>query len=75
MLDYGPEGYLKLPWGGELRFEAYSDEQPFCTYLRIVDTKGKEIAYWNIDEWKEDEGIVIGAIMGMAQKGPNIDYL
>jgi hypothetical protein len=67
---YGEEGALDLSWGGQLRFPTWR-EAHLCTYVRVVDSDGHEIAYWNMDEWREDPGLVMGAIMGLAQHGPN----
>jgi len=67
--QYGDEGSISLAWGGELRFPAYSEENVLCDYVRIVDADGHELVYWNSDEWAEEPGLVMGAIMGAAQNG------
>lgn len=70
-IEYGPEGSISLWWGGEIRFPAYSDEHPTCDYVRIVDVHDCELEYWNEDEWSvpSEAGIVMGAILGLAQHG------
>lgn len=42
-------------------FPAYP--QP-CTYVRIVDLDGNELAYWDMQEWVDEPEQVMGAIMG-----------
>ena len=34
-----------------------------CSYIRILD-QGREVAYWDAEEWAEDPEGVMGAIMG-----------
>jgi hypothetical protein len=68
MLEYGPEGAIALTWGGEIRFPTYEDD-PDCSYVRVVDADGAELAYWTSDEWIRDP-IVMGAFLGLAQTGP-----
>jgi len=70
LLTYGPEGAIPLVWGGEIRFPTYEDD-PLCSYVRVIAADGSEVAYWNSDEWAEEPGLVMGAIMGLAQNGPD----
>ena len=71
--NYGLEGYVTLPWGGELRFPA-TDELTIVgddfDYIRITDPDGYEVVYWNEDEWTEEPQLVVGAMLGYAQTGP-----
>lgn len=68
-MDYGPEGSIALKWGGELRFEPYS-EAVLPTYVRVVDEWGSEVGYWTMDEFTEDAPLVMGALLGLMQHGP-----
>jgi hypothetical protein len=71
MSDYDSEGSIKLAWGGEIRFPAYDDwRNVLCDYVRVIDAQGKEVAYWNSEEFTEEAGLVLGAFMGLAQNGP-----
>jgi hypothetical protein len=69
VLDYGPEGVIPLPWGGELRFEPYTEAEPLPTYVRVVDSDGVEVVYWTVDEFTEDAPLVLGALLGAMQHG------
>jgi hypothetical protein len=66
--EYGEEGSIDLAWGGKIRFPTY-ETAPLCDYVRIVDGTGRELVYWNSDEWANEPGLVMGAIMGLAQNG------
>lgn len=69
VLDYGPEGSIPLPTDGqELRFPPH-DREATPSYVRIVDAGGAEIVYWSIDEFAEDPGLVLGALLGAMQNG------
>lgn len=59
---YGREGELKAAHNGfALRFPLDSEG---CEYVRTVDPFGREIAYWDHEEWQRDPRIVMGAILG-----------
>jgi hypothetical protein len=60
--DYGDECVLHLRNGNELRMPP--DPIP-CDYVRVV-RDGREVAYWNKEEWREDPDVVMGALMGAA---------
>lgn len=52
--------------GKRIVFPAHPEE---CSYVRVIDPKGKEIAYWDSLEWEDEPVEVMGAIMGAAQNG------
>lgn len=58
---YGPEAVVRAHTGFQLRSPAYPDE---CSYLRVCDPLGREVAYWTADEWREAPEEVLGAIVG-----------
>jgi hypothetical protein len=60
--DYGDEHVLRLNNGNEIRVPPYPTP---CDYVRVVRA-GREVAYWSVDEWKEQPAEVMGAIMGAA---------
>lgn len=72
--EYGPECVLFVENSGrEIRCPAYPEE---CSYVRVCERDGTEVAYWNVDEWAEGatQGAeVMGAILGAAlgRKGPH----
>ena len=55
--------------GRRIVFPAHPAE---CGYIRVIDAKGKEIAYWDALEWEEEPTTVMGAIMGAAQHGGKV---
>jgi len=65
-LEYGEEVELRTHSGFALRYDAQSE---FCDYVRTVDPLGREVAYWTGDEWREDPGLVMGAILGSLVRG------
>lgn len=64
--QYGPEVELQATTGFALR---YDGRAPTCEYVRTVDPIGREIAYWDSEEWKEDPQRVMGAILGSLSRG------
>lgn len=42
-------------------------------YVQILNAKGEEIGYWDVNEWAEDPEFVMGAILGCAQSGLSAD--
>lgn len=69
---FGPETIIALANGRAMHCPAHPNA---CEYVRIVQD-GKEIAYWDQAEWRDDPAIVMGAIMGAAQGGhvdPDLD--
>lgn len=65
-LDYGKEAMLVAHTGFQLR---YSAETELCEYVRVCDPLGREIVYWNSDEWAEDPQLVMGALLGALVRG------
>jgi hypothetical protein len=57
------ECVIELANGGSIRCPAYPDD---VDYVRVCDAKGDEIAYWSVDEWAEEPGLVMGAFLGCA---------
>lgn len=64
-VEYGSECILRTPSGRELRCPAHPEP---CHYVRVCEG-GFEIAYWNMDELREDPEEVMAAIMGAAANG------
>lgn len=50
-------------------FPLFDKEEFGVSYVRFVDEKGIEIAYWAESEWEEDPKAVMGAIMGAISGG------
>ena len=68
-LDYGIETAISIDNGATLRCES-EDQNPMGTsYVRVVNSEGEEVAYWNSDEWKAEPEFVMGAIMGCIKSG------
>lgn len=65
-VDYGHECAAVVHTGFELRYSASED---LVDYVRVCDPLGREIAYWNSDEWQEDPQVVMGAILGALMRG------
>jgi len=63
---YGPEVVLRVHTGFQLRTPAHPTP---CSYLRVCDPLGREIAYWVSDEWRDDPEGVIGAVIGALARG------
>ena len=64
---YGPECIVPLENGRQLRTPPFPDP---CSYVRVVDA-GFELAYWEMDEFKDDPGGVLGALIGAAKGAPS----
>ena len=65
--DQDPEHECVIPTdAGYIATDAYPHK---VSYIRVLDTDGKEIGYWTIDEIKEDPEDVIGAFFGCAKAG------
>ena len=68
---YGAENAMVVHTGFELRYSASED---VVDYVRVCDPLGREIAYWNSDEWEEDPQVVMGAIIGALVRGRPVEY-
>ncbi len=64
--DYENECVVRTASGFQLRSPAYPEP---ASYLRVCDPLGREIAYWNSDEIREDAEDVIGAVLGALRPG------
>lgn len=64
--DYGQEVALVAHTGFQLRYSATDEE---CDYVRVCDPLGRELMYWNQDEWRDDPAVVMGAILGALVRG------
>lgn len=64
--EAGNEICVKLSNGNEIR--SSSADLMGGEYVRIVNSRGKEIGYWHFEEWKEDPVTVMGAILMCANK-------
>lgn len=56
---------IPLPNGSTLRCGP-SHPTMFGGYVRILDSQGDEVVYWDANEWAEDPESVMGAIFGAA---------
>lgn len=67
------EAWVELPSGLVMAFPNADANPEGADYVRFVDGKGGEVAYWICDEWAESPVEVMGAICGAmkASKGPN----
>lgn len=65
-VTYGPEAMLLMPTGFQLR---YADGTGPCDYVRVCDPLGREVAYWNSDEWAQAPQEVMGALLGALARG------
>lgn len=46
----------------QLRAEGESPDG--TSYVRVCDPEGREVAYWNYEEWRDEPEFVMGAIVG-----------
>jgi len=60
---YEDECIIELENGNSIRCPSFPDP---CSYIRVCNSRGAELAYWNSDEIKENPEEVIGAFMGCA---------
>ena len=56
---------IPLPNGKTLRCGP-GEKHQYGGYLRICDKQGKELLYWDVNEWEEDGESVIGAVFAAA---------
>ncbi len=66
------EFVLRLANGNTIRAESYAENPAGVSYVRVCNSRGREVAYWSVTEWTESEGQgaeVMGAILGAAAKG------
>lgn len=55
-----------------LIFPSFQENQSGVNYIRFEDKKGKELLYYDIQEWIDDPELVMGAIMSAIQNGADI---
>lgn len=60
------EVMLHLANGYSLRSGSTSDEFLCGEWVRLVDWNGKEVLYWDFEEWHKDPILVMGAIINAA---------
>jgi hypothetical protein len=53
-----------------IAFPSSAAEPDGVTYVRLVDGRGVECAYWDSQEWVDDPKVVMGAILGALVGGP-----
>jgi hypothetical protein len=53
-----------------IAFPSASVEPNGVTYVRLVDGRGVECAYWDSQEWVDNPKVVMGAILGALVGGP-----
>ena len=70
ILNKDGEVVVKLADGWTLRSGVYHPEDPEALtsgdYVRLCDPYGKEILYWDQEEWTNDPTLVMGAIINSA---------
>lgn len=64
-LEYGEEFVIPLSNGREIRTDTYENSGAGSSYVRVVEN-GRELAYWNYEEWAQDPQLVMGAFLGCA---------
>lgn len=64
--QYEGEAALVAHTGFELR---YDTDAELLSYVRVCDPLGRELAYWNHEEWQEAPQLVMGAILGALVRG------
>ena len=68
-MDCGKEVKIPTVEGEYLCFESYEANTKGCSYVRFVNERGEEIAYWDHEEWSAEPQLVMGAIMACIQSG------
>ena len=63
------EVQVETVYGEKLCFKSFEESPLGCEYVRIINSEGKEVAYWSSSEWRDDPVSVMGAIMGAIQCG------
>lgn len=63
--DYGDETIIHFANGASIRCAAYPNE---VDYVRVCDDDSRELAYWVVDEFKEDFSDAMGAFLGLARQ-------
>lgn len=56
------EAILRLSDGYTARTPAYPSD---CDYVRICDSEGDEVVYWDVKEWSDEPELVMGALFGI----------
>ncbi len=64
---YGPEAIVALENGRQIRTPPFPG---LCSYVRVVDA-GFELAFWEMDEFKDNPGGVLGALISAAKGSPS----
>lgn len=60
------EVVVKLADGCSLRSGSASSAFTSGEYVRLCDKRGREILYWDHEEWQNDPVLVMGAIINSA---------
>ena len=63
--SFGEELYIQTASGFWLVSGAYGP----MDYIRVCDPLGREVVYWSEDEFRDDPGCVLGAMMGVLNRG------
>ena len=66
---YGDECVIELKNGLLLCTDTAEDNPAGSSYIRVCNKRGKELAYWISDEWRDEPEFVIGALMGLLNSG------
>lgn len=65
------EAAVKTIKGQYLVFQSALANPNGTEYIRFIDSTGKELLYYDSEEWKEQPIEVMGAIMGAICNGTN----
>ncbi len=69
-LDENSEVVVQLANGFSLRSGVYEPDNPQShysgEYVRLCDSEGAEVLYWDQEEWANDPSLVMGAIINSA---------
>lgn len=57
---------IKLANGNSIICESFEDNDAGTSFVRVIDSTGHELGFWNSSEWQEDPELVMGAIFGCA---------
>ena len=67
------EVILPLANGCTLRSGVYNPNDPEAMtcgeYVRLCNPRGRELLYWDQEEWRDDPALVMGAIINAAARG------
>ena len=67
--EYGDNDELSISIGsGSLVSDLPKEGTKAVSYMQFKDSSGREVAYWDIQEWTDEPEAVMGAIMGVLRE-------